>query len=115
MKPVLCAAGVQLRDQIDFWFPDRSTASPEGWLGDSRHSRTKSDHNPDKSGVVRAIDIGSVDKGHYMVIHIQVQDKTEYSYEFLVMHLHDDVAQNIQLQYHLTIKTLLRRKLSNHR
>jgi hypothetical protein len=28
------------------------------------------------------IDIGSVDKGHYMVIHIQVQDKTEYSYEF---------------------------------
>ena len=28
------------------------------------------------------IDIGSVDKGHYMVIHIQVQEKTEYSYEF---------------------------------
>ncbi len=39
MKPWLCAAGVQLRDQIDTWFPDRSTASPEGWLGDSRHSR----------------------------------------------------------------------------
>jgi hypothetical protein len=38
MKPWLCAAGVQLRDQIDLWFPDRSTASPEGWLGDSRHS-----------------------------------------------------------------------------
>jgi len=59
MKPWLCAAGVQLRDQIDTWFPDRSTASPEGWLGDSRHSRTKSDHNPDKSGVVRAIDINA--------------------------------------------------------
>jgi len=41
MKPWLCAAGVKLRDQIDTWFPDRSTASPEGWLGDSRHSRTK--------------------------------------------------------------------------
>ena len=25
------------------------------------------------------IDIGSVDKGHYMIIHINVQDKTEYS------------------------------------
>jgi hypothetical protein len=33
MKPWLCAAGVQLRDQIDTWFPDRSTASPEGWIG----------------------------------------------------------------------------------
>jgi hypothetical protein len=59
MKPWLCAAGVQLRDQIDTWYPDRSTASPEGWLGDSRHSASKSDHNPDKSGVVRAIDINA--------------------------------------------------------
>jgi hypothetical protein len=59
MKPWLCKAGVQLRDQIDTWFPDRSTASPEGWLGDSRHSSRKSDHNPDKSGVVRAIDINA--------------------------------------------------------
>jgi hypothetical protein len=25
------------------------------------------------------IDIGSVDKGHYMIIHINVQDKTEYT------------------------------------
>jgi hypothetical protein len=59
MKPWLCAAGTQLRDQIDTWFPDRSTKSPEGWLGDSRHSARKSDHNPDKSGVVRAIDINA--------------------------------------------------------
>ena len=59
MNAWLCKAGEQLRDQIDLWFPDRSTASPEGWLGDSRHSRTKSDHNPVKSGVVRAIDINA--------------------------------------------------------
>jgi hypothetical protein len=61
LKPWLCKAGEQLRDQIDTWFPDRSTASPEGWLGDSRHSARKSDHNPDKrSGfVVRAIDVDS--------------------------------------------------------
>jgi len=58
MNPKLCAAGVQLRDQIDTWFPDRRTAS-DGWVGDSRHSARKSDHNPDKFGYVRAIDIDS--------------------------------------------------------
>jgi hypothetical protein len=58
MKPCLCAAGVQLRDQIDTWYPDRRTAS-DGWIGDARHSASKSDHNPDKSGVVRAIDVDS--------------------------------------------------------
>ncbi len=59
MKPKLCAAGVQLRDQLDTWFPDRCTKTPEAWLGDSRHSSRKSDHNPDANGWVRAIDINS--------------------------------------------------------
>ena len=58
MKPKLCAAGVQLRDQVDTWFPDRRTAS-DGWLGDSRHSARKSHHNPDEFGWVRAVDIDS--------------------------------------------------------
>jgi hypothetical protein len=56
VKPKLCAAGVQLRDQVDTWFPDRRTAS-DGWVGDSRHAARKSDHNPDKLGWVRAVDI----------------------------------------------------------
>jgi len=43
MKPWLCAAGVQLRDQIDTWYPDRRSTS-DGWIGDARHSATKSDH-----------------------------------------------------------------------
>ena len=59
MKPWLCAAGVQLRDQVDTWFQDRCTKSPEGWLGDSRHSARKSDHNPDTDGCVRGLDINS--------------------------------------------------------
>ena len=59
MKPKLCAAGVQLRDQVDTWFPDRCTKSPEGWLGDSRHSARKSDHNPDRFGWVRGLDLNS--------------------------------------------------------
>ena len=56
MQFKLCAAGVQLRDQVDTWFPDRRTAS-DGWVGDSRHAARKSDHNPDKFGWVRAVDI----------------------------------------------------------
>jgi hypothetical protein len=58
MKPYLCKAGVQLREQIDDCFPDRDRKS-DGWIGDARHaSRNKSDHNPDaKTAVVRAIDV----------------------------------------------------------
>jgi len=57
MKPKLCAAGKQLRSQVDTWFPDRRTTS-DGWVGDSRHAARKSDHNPD--GIwVRAIDVDS--------------------------------------------------------
>ncbi len=59
MQPKLCAAGVQLRDQVDTWFPDRCVKSPEGWLGDSRHSARKSDHNPDKFGWVRGLDLNA--------------------------------------------------------
>jgi hypothetical protein len=57
MKPKLCAAGQQLREQFDDTFPDRDRRS-DGWIGDPRHASRPSDHNPDpKSGVVRAIDI----------------------------------------------------------
>ena len=56
MTPWLSKAAEQLRDQIDTWYPDRDTAS-DGWVGDSRHATTKSDHNPDTNGCVRAVDI----------------------------------------------------------
>ena len=57
MKPVLCKAGQQLREQFDDTFPDRDRSS-DGWIGDTRHSARPSDHNPDaKTGVVRAIDV----------------------------------------------------------
>ena len=57
MKPILCKAGQQLREQFDDSFPDRDRSS-DGWIGDTRHSARPSDHNPDKtSGVVRAIDV----------------------------------------------------------
>jgi len=56
MKPKLCKAAGQLREQFDDCFRDRDRTS-DGWIGDSRHSARKSDHNPDEQGWVRAIDI----------------------------------------------------------
>jgi len=57
MKPTLCKAGQQLREQFDDTFPNRDRSS-DGWIGDTRHSARPSDHNPDaKTGVVRAIDV----------------------------------------------------------
>jgi len=57
MKPILCKAGQQLREQFDDSFPDRDRRS-DGWIGDLRHSARPSDHNPDpETGVVRAIDV----------------------------------------------------------
>ena len=58
MKPTLCKAGQQLREQFDDTFPDRDRRS-DGWIGDTRHASRPSDHNPDpKAGmVVRAIDV----------------------------------------------------------
>jgi hypothetical protein len=57
VKPILCKAGQQLREQFDDSFPDRDRTS-DGWIGDTRHSARPSDHNPDStSGLVRAIDV----------------------------------------------------------
>lgn len=57
MKPVLCKAGQQLREQFDDSFPDRDRRS-DGWIADARHvAQGTSDHIPDAvTGVVRATD-----------------------------------------------------------
>lgn len=58
MKPKLCKAGQQLREQFDDSFADRDRSS-DGWIGDARHSSRTSDHNPDRKAgfIVRAIDV----------------------------------------------------------
>ena len=45
-----------LRAQVNAKWPDRSKIS-DGWVGDTSHSRRKSDHNPDRAGIVKALDI----------------------------------------------------------
>lgn len=52
----------KLRDQLDAAYPNRSKKS-DGWIGDAAHAGTKSEHNPDASGVVRALDVTD-DPGH---------------------------------------------------
>lgn len=52
----LTKGGVRLRAQIDRRWPGRDRRS-DGWIGDRAHSARASQHNPDKNGIVRAIDI----------------------------------------------------------
>ena len=52
----LAAAAVTLRDQVNTRYPKRDRAS-DGTKGDDRHARRVSDHNPDKTGYVMALDL----------------------------------------------------------
>jgi hypothetical protein len=58
LKAKLSNAAEQLRSEINTKYPNRDTRS-DGWLGDTAHQKRKSDHNPDKQGWVRAVDIDS--------------------------------------------------------
>lgn len=62
MSYFLAPALVQLRNEVNSRWPNRSTIS-DGWIGDAAHSARRSDHNPDwgakggSYGVVRALDV----------------------------------------------------------
>lgn len=49
-------AALSILTQATIWRPTRSTAS-DGTVGDRRHRHLKSDHNPDRRGVVLASDL----------------------------------------------------------
>jgi hypothetical protein len=56
MKPYLAHSLSNLRAEVDARWPKRDKSS-DGWVGDTSHQTRPSDHNPAKSGVVRALDI----------------------------------------------------------
>ena len=45
-----------LRSQVNALAPNRSKLA-DGWIGDSKHSMRKSDHNPEPDGTVDAFDL----------------------------------------------------------
>lgn len=55
-SPYLVACLVQLRYEFNAVSPKRDTGA-DGWIGDSAHRTEVSDHNPDASGRVLAVDI----------------------------------------------------------
>ena len=68
MKPRLCKAGQQLREQIDDDYPDRDRKS-DGWIADARHmAKGTSDHIP-QDGIVRALDIDADLNAHKEEAH----------------------------------------------
>ena len=89
MKPWLCKAGVQLREQVDDSFGNRSRRS-DGWIGDQRHASTKSDHNPlSPTMVVRAIDVtadlgAEANAAAYLANQIRLAAKTDKRIAYVI-------------------------------
>ena len=89
MKFFLSKSAETLRRQINSSFPDRDKRS-DGWIGDSRHSATKSDHNPaSPSGVVRAIDVdsdlgGAANNAHYLANQLRILGKTDKRISYVI-------------------------------
>jgi hypothetical protein len=89
LKPWLSKSADTLRRQINSAFPDRDKRS-DGWIGDSRHSATKSDHNPCIStGTVRALDIdsdlgGPANNAHYLADQLRILGKTDKRLAYII-------------------------------
>lgn len=53
-----------LREQVNSQYPNRGKGS-DGTIGDTAHSKRKSDHNPDSAGRVNAMDLTHDPKGGF--------------------------------------------------
>lgn len=54
--PRLALSLAILRAECDWLWPRRQRVS-DGWIGDEAHQGRISDHNPDREGIVRALDV----------------------------------------------------------
>jgi hypothetical protein len=52
----IAASLTVLRDQVDTGYPNRRKRN-DGWIGDDAHKTRDSDHNPNRHGVVTALDL----------------------------------------------------------
>jgi hypothetical protein len=89
MKAWLSKAAVQMREQIDDSFADRSRKS-DGWIGDAKHQNSKSDHNPlPNTGEVCAIDVDAKlcdqpEMSIYLAEQIRVAAKTDKRISYII-------------------------------
>ena len=89
MKAWLSKAAVQMREQIDDSFADRSRKS-DGWIGNEKHQNTKSDHNPlPDTGEVCAIDVDAKlcdqpEMSIYLAEQIRVAAKTDKRISYII-------------------------------
>ena len=60
---VLVPCGVRLRAEFNLIAPGRDKAS-DGWIGDTAHQQSSSDHNPDETGNVPIRDADKVNEVH---------------------------------------------------
>ena len=56
INPRAARSLVTMRDQINAQWPNRAKGN-DGMIGDPRHQARKSDHNPNRNGVVQAMDV----------------------------------------------------------
>ena len=67
-----------LRREYNQKFPKRSKSS-DGTIGDTPHSKRKSEHNPDSKGVVRAIDLtGKGEQAQYLLDQVIGDPRVHY-------------------------------------
>ena len=89
MKAFLSKAAVQMREQIDDSFADRSRKS-DGWIGNEKHQNTKRDHNPlPDTGEVCAIDVDAKlcdqpEMSIYLAEQIRVAAKTDKRISYII-------------------------------
>jgi hypothetical protein len=89
MKAWLSKAAVQMREQIDDSFADRSRKS-DGWIGNEKHQNTKSDHNPlPDTYEVCAIDVDAKlcdqpEMSIYLAEQIRVAAKTDKRISYII-------------------------------